>query len=712
VSGCSHFIHTGEHALLSLHFFRKHLDHYMKHYTFIFFSLASFSIATAGSGAPSDARVEHALPFAPQTYDRGVDVCVDPYAYVNNHWLRNTEIPADRPMWGPRYAVVGENQRMQRELAESAAAAIRRGEASDMQALVGAFYASGMHEAVIEAVGLGAIASELKRIESIADRKQLFDEIARSSAQGVDLVFDYYVWASGEDPDRNIVYLEQGGLGIADRTHYISEEPRSTEIRGAYRGYLTALFELAGAAPDAAKRDAEAALRIERALAQASLSPNELREIGNIFAEREFEELRKISPEIDWNVFFARQGIATPATASMAQPEFFRALGREMQQAPLDDWRAYLRARTLDGAAPYVGRAFRDRHFDFHSRTLRGVQVPPPRWRQVLDALNATPADMAMSRLFVDAHLSPEAKPRALAMVADLRDAFRARMESAKWMSDETRRAALKKLDRMGAKIGHPDRWPDLSDLRFDPRDYLGNMRAAARFSNRRSNAKLGRAVDRGEWVSSAHEINARYYPQTNEIVFPAPMLMGPAFDPTLDPALNYAALGIIIGHEMTHGFDDQGAQFAADGRLHDWWSAEDKRRFQAMTARVAERYSTFEIAPGKAVDGRLTLGENIADLGGLAIAYDALQRRLERERIGKIDGLDQRQRFFLRYASIWRNKSRPEFAELRMKTDPHAPDMFRALGPLADMPEFSQAFACKSGAPMHRRAQDRIGIW
>jgi putative endopeptidase len=650
------------------------------------------------------------LPFSPSTFDRSVDVCEDPYGYVNNHWLKTAELPTDRPMWGPRYEVIGENQRMQRELIERAVAEVAKGEARGAQALVGTFYAAGMNEATIEAAGIGPIADDLARIDTIRSRKDVSRFIADLSAQGIDLVFDYYVWASGKDPDRNVIYLEQDGLGIADRDLYVSDDARAVSVRVEYLKYTQALLEESGLDSKEAERQATVAFRLERTLAKASLSRVELRDLDNIFHERGIGEIRTIAPHFDWKAFLAAQGHASAELASMAQPKFFKALDAELANADPSDWRAYLRVRLLDTMSPYLASRFEQRHFEFHEKTLRGIKAPTPRWRRVLQALTATPAESAMGKLFVEAYLPLEAKPQALAMVADLRAAFRARIERATWMSEDTRSAAIDKLDRMGAKIGYPDRWPDLSGLRFDPDDYAGNIRVAMRYANRRVNAKLGKPVDRGEWVSPAYEVNARYYPQTNEIVFPASMLLPPAFDPAQDPALNYAALGMIIGHEMTHGFDDQGSQFAADGALHDGWTGEDKQRFRALGERVAAHYSGYEIAPGKKVDGKLTLGENIADLGGLAIAYDALLQRIGKQPVSKIDGLTQQQRFFLRYASVWRNKTRPEFAELRLKTDPHAPDEFRAIAPIADMPEFSAAFGCKTGDAMH--LGDKIGIW
>lgn len=659
------------------------------------------------------------LDFAPATFDRQVSVCQDPYGYVNNLWLRDTVLPADRPMWGPRYAVIERNQQMQRALAERAAAEVARGGAEGDTALVGAFFASGMDEARIEAAGLQPIAADLARIDAIDSREALLGYLAQSSAQGIDLAFGYYVWRRYDDPSRYIVYVEEGGRGLADRERYLDDDERSKTLRTAYRAYLAKLLQLSGV-PDAdAQRQADEAFALEQALARASLPATAWDEPANFFKVRSADSVEQIAPHLDWNAFFAAQGFGRVDEFSLAQPDFFRELDRQIADAPLSQWRAYLRARLLDNMAPYLARPFAEQHFGLHSKLVQGIPAMPARWKQVLGVFNNTSTigmnaiGMAMSRLFVDAHLPADAKPRALAMVADLRAAFRARIENADWMSATTRQAALDKLDRMGAKIGYPDRWPDLTGLVFDPHDYAGNIRAALRFSNQRMNAKLGQPADRDEWlIGLPHEVNARYNWDTNEIYFPAPMLQAPAFDPKQDPALNYAALGVIIGHEMTHGFDNVGARFDAGGRLHDWWSAEDKQRFETLGKRVIARYSGYEIGPGQPVNGQLTVSENIADLGGLGIAYDALQRALEKSPVVPIDGLTQQQRFFLRYAMIWRNKSRPEFADLQLKTNPHAPDRFRAIAPMSDMPEFAQAFSCKPGDATYRASKDRIGIW
>ena len=676
----------------------------MNHRLVLLFTLA----AASASAIADDTRLE----LVPSQFDRSVSICENPYAHVNNAWLRSTELPADRPMWGPRYAVIERNQQMQRAIAERAAARVASGTSDGPSALVGSFYASGMDQARIDAAGLAPVADLLAGIDTIGSREDLLEFIGRTSAQGLDLVFDYHVWARGEDPARHIIYIEQGGLGMDDRERYLADDEQSRSLRASYLAHLTRLLELSGIASADASRQAREAMAIETALARASLSRRELRDLGNIFAVRKLGEVGKIAPGIDWNRFLARHGHRDVAELSLAQPGFFRELDQQLSKATLPAWRGYLRARLLDATAPYLSRSFSEQHFAFHTKTVRGVPAQPERWKQVLDALNSGPAHFAMGQLFVDTHLPADAKPRALDMVADLKAAFRARLEQADWMNAQTRRAALAKLERMGAKIGYPDRWPDLSALAFDPGDYAGNMRALWAFDRKRDNARLRHPVDRAEWFSPAHEINARYYPQTNEIVFPAPMLLAPVFDAAADPAMNYGGLGIIIGHELTHGFDDQGAQFDASGKLHNWWTADDGERFAWKVARIADRYSAFEVAPGRTIDGKLTLGENIADLGGLAIAYDALMLALAKAPSPRIAGLTQSQRFFLRYASIWRNKIRPQFAELRLKTDPHAPDQVRAVLPLADMPAFSQAFGCKPGDGMYVEESGRIGVW
>lgn len=675
--------------------------------------LSVLALQSTAHAAESD------LDFAPATFDSQVNVCRDPYGYVNNLWLRSTELPADKPMWGPRYAVIERNRQMQRDLAERAAAEVARGNAKGDTALVGAFFASGMDEGRIEAAGLRPVAEDLARIDAIGSREQLLAYLAQTSAQGIDLVFGYYVWPRYDDPNRYIIYIEEGGRGLSDRARYLDDDERSKTLRAAYRAYLAKLLEGSGIPAAEAGQQAEASFGLEQALARASLSPSDWDEPKNFFRVHSVDDAGKIAPHLDLKDFFAAQGHDSVAEISLAQPAFFRELDRQLAQAPLAQWRAYLRARLLDTMAPYLAKPFAEQHFAFHRQAVEGVTAMPPRWKQVLDVFNNSgitgmnAIGMAMSRLYVATYLPPEAKPRAEAMVADLRAAFRARIENAAWMSETTRAAALDKLDRMGAKIGYPDRWPDLSGLSFDPHDYAGNVRAALRFAHRRMNDKLGRPADRDEWrIGLPHEINARYNWDTNEIYFPAPMLLSPAFDPKQDPALNYAVLGVIIGHEMTHGFDNLGARFDAGGRLRDWWTAEDKQRFETLGKRVVDRYAAHEIGPGQPVNGQLTLAENIADLGGLEIAYDALQRALEKKPVAKIDGLTQQQRFFLRYAMIWRNKTRPEFADLQLKTNPHAPEQFRALLPLSDMPEFSQAFACKAGDAMYREPKDRMGIW
>jgi putative endopeptidase len=668
---------------------------------------ASLSLLLTGGVAAGELE----LRFDPASFDQSVEVCEDPYGYVNNRWHAEAVIPADQPMWGPRFAVILHNLERQRTLAERAAAAVLAGDALGAEALVGAFYAAGLDQQRIDAAGIAPIAAELDAVRRIRSRRALAHYLAKRSAEGLDLAFDYGVVPHSDDPERHMVYFEQGGLGLGDRAYYLDAGESPEARRKAYREYLARLFELAGASAEDAHRDAGAAFALESALAQASLSSGELAHTGRLFALRSLDEVGKLMPRLDLVGFLTAHGHRRVAEINLAQPEFFRALERQLSDTPLASWRAYLSARLLDSSAPYLAEPFAAAHAALHGGVLRGMRQRPPRWREVLTALDRL-APIPMSKLYVEAYLPEGAKQSALAMVADLRAAFRARIERAEWLSAAGRRAALAKLERMGAKIGYPDRWPSLAGLEFSAHDYFGNVRAAQRFDTARQNAKLDRPVDRDEWMSPAHEVNARYSWQSNEIIFPAPMIAPPVFDPALDPALNYATLGIIIGHELTHGFDDLGSRFDAEGRLREWWSETDRRRFDARGRAIIARYDGFEALPGERVNGRQTLSENTADLGGLAIAYDALMLADTRHARPEIDDLTQSQRFFLRYAHIWRNAMRPEFAQLRLKTDWHAPDRFRALGPIADMPEFALAFGCKPGDAMHVTARTRIGIW
>ena len=677
--------------------------------------LALALLACTGLAAEPDSE----LAFDPATFDPATPVCEDPYLHVNARWLETAPIPPGYPAWGPRLAVVERNRQQQRAIAERAAARLAAGQAQGDEALVGAFFASGMDVAGIDAAGLAPIADLLAGIDAIDSRQALLDYLATTASQGVDLVFGYYVWPRHDDPGRHILYLEEGGRALADRDRYLGDDASSLVLRTAYRDYLRELLALSGLPAHDAQAGADAAFALEQSLARASLSTEAWDDPANYFNVRSLAEIQQLTPGIDWAAFLARMGHDEATQVSLAQPEFFRTLDRHVAETPLAEWRAYLRARVLDTMAPYLAGSYRERHFALHQTAQRGVAQQPERGKQVLDVFNNTGTigmsaiGMAMSRLYIAEHLPADARPRAQAMVDDLRAAFRARIERAVWMDEGSRRAALDKLERMGAKLGYPDRWPSLDGLAFDPHAYAGNVRAAWRFAHEHMNARLDQPVDNGEWrVGLPHEINARYNWDSNEIYFPAPMLQAPAFDLRQDPALNYAVLGVIIGHEMTHGFDSLGARFDANGRLRDWWSGDDRHKFEALGKRVAQRYGTERSESGLAVDGTLTLTENIADLGGLAIAYDALQRRLAASPVAPIDGLDQDRRFFLRYATIWRTRSSPQFEQLRLKTDTHAPERLRARVPLSDQPQFAAAFGCKAGDAMWRADADRVGIW
>ena len=597
---------------------------------------------------------------------------------------------------------------MQKQIIEAAAKS--QNAAGSNEQKVGDIYGVGMDVEKINADGAKPVQPMLARIDAIADPAGISAYLIENFGKGNQAVFGFFPESDFQDAKMVIGYAFQGGLSLPERAYYL--EPAHQDKRDAFLAHVERLLVLGGVAADAAKAQAQAVLDFETRLAKASLAPVELRNPDNQYHYVTLADADKLTPNFSWSKLFAAQGIEGANGFSLSQPKFFSEMDAMIAQVPVADWQAYLRYHTISDAAPFLSDAIADERFGFYGKTMRGQQEQKPRWKRVLDTINGSMGE-ALGQVYVAQVFPAESKAMMETLVANLSAALKTRLENLEWMGDETKAKALAKWKTFDPKIGYPDKWRDFSGLTIDrSKSYLDNALAATAFENAYQMSKIGKPADREEWGMTPQTVNAYYNPLKNEIVFPAAILQPPFFDPKADPALNYGGIGAVIGHEMLHGYDDQGAQFDAEGNRKQWWTDADLKAFQARTGKLVAQFDEYVAIEDLHVKGDLTLGENIADLGGVAVAYDALQRDLENKKVAAIDGYSQDQRFFLNFGTIWRRNFRPEELKVRLNTDPHAPAMFRANGAPSNLDAFAEAFGCKPGDGMVRAADKRVVIW
>jgi putative endopeptidase len=628
--------------------------------------------------------------------DPSADPCADFYQYADGAWLKASPIPADRSSWSSFSEVQERNRKILREVAESAAADTGSPAGSPRQ-MVGAFYRSGMDEKKIEAEGARPLATELSRIAAIHDRESLLDELARLHRQTVYAGFGLFVNQDFKDSSKMTAWVYQAGLGLPDRDYYFKEDAKTKEIREKYVVHVGKMFELLGDPADKAAAESKTVMAIETRLAKVSMTPVEQRDPKAIYHPMQLADLEKLAPGFSWKRYFTEVGLPEPGLLNVGQPEFFKEEAKMASEVALADWQTYLRWHLVNGVADDLSSPFVDENFSFYGKVVRGTQELEPRWKRVLNTVDAEIGE-DLGQLYVAKAFPPQAKARALELVNNLKASLKDRIEHLDWMGEATKKQAQKKLDAIMVKIGYPDKWRDYSKLTIDDSSYAANVMRANEFEFQRNLNKIGKPVDRTEWGMTPPTINAYYNPSFNEIVFPAGILQPPFFDAEADDASNYGGIGAVIGHEITHGFDDQGRQFDAEGNLKDWWTAEDAKNYDARAKGVEKQFDAYVPIDDVHINGKLTLGENIADLGGVKIAYNALERALAgKPRPGKIGGFTPEQRFFLSYAQVWKVNMRPETLRLILATNPHSPGRFRVLGPISNLPEFAGAFPCKS---------------
>ena len=645
--------------------------------------------------------------FDPANMDTSVSPCTDFYQYAVGAWEQRTPIPAEYGKYGVDQEVGERTFSTLKNILDSVAADTTAPKGSEAQK-VGDFFAAGMDEPRIEAEGARPLEPFVARIATIRDRKGLAAAIAMLQEVGTGAAFLLEVGPDDRNSTRNILQLSQGGLGLPDRDYYLKRDAASEELRRAYAAHVERMFQLLGDPAPVARRHAQTVLRLETRLAQASMTRTEAEDPVATYHKTSRRALARQSSGFEWDAYFRVLGLEAGKSVLVRQPAFFRELGKMARGVPLSEWKPYLRWHLVHATADYLSSPFVRESFAFYGTTLAGAKALPPRSKRVLTETDLALGE-ALGKLYVERAFSAQAKEKALEMVANLRAALRARLQRLDWMGEATKAQAVAKLDAMRVKIGYPDVWRDYTSLEIRRTSYLQNVLAARRFEFRRGLAKAGQPVDHTEWSATPSTNNAYYEPTLNELVFPAGILQPPFFDPEADDAWNYGNIGATIGHEMTHGFDDAGRQYDAQGNLRDWWTAEDEKAFTERAALLVKQFDAFEPIPGMHINGTLTLGENLADLGGLSIAYEAFeQSRQGKPAAVSHDGFTPEQRFFLSYAETWRFKIREEALRARLLTDEHAPPKYRVLGPLANLQEFAAAFNCKAGDAMVRPSGDR----
>jgi putative endopeptidase len=633
--------------------------------------------------------------------DQSVNACTDFYQFSCGGWLAKNPVPADRARWGRFDELSERNQATLRGILEKATSA------ADQK--IADYYTACMDEKGIEALGLKPVKPTLDRIAGLGGRADLAGEVARLHSQGVGVLFGFGARQDFKDATKVIAGLDQGGLGLPDRDYYLKDEPRFADVRKQYVPHVARMFELAGDGHETAQEAARHVLEIEIALARASLERVKRRDPANVDHMTKKAELLALTPGFGWDAYFA--GVAAPPMAELnvTWPDFFKGLQAVVADTDLGALKSYLRWQTLRASAPLLPAAFVNENFAFYGKTLTGAKELRPRWKRCVQLVDAHLGE-ALGERYVEATFGAEGKARMSKMVAALEHALEKDIRELPWMTDATRKQAQVKLAAIANKIGYPDRYRDYRPVKVARNDALGNAERAETFEMRRQLAKIGQPVDRGEWLMTPPTVNAYYMAQQNNINFPAGILQPPFFERSMDDAVNFGAVGSVIGHELTHGFDDQGRKFAANGNLADWWTAEDAAEFEKRATCFADQYGAYTVAGGEVkLNGRLTLGENTADNGGVRIAYMALMDTLAGASVPLRDGFTPEQRLFLAWGQIWCQNETEESARLRAQTDSHSPGRYRVNGVVSNMPEFQKAFACAAGSPMVRENACRV---
>jgi putative endopeptidase len=639
--------------------------------------------------------------------DPSVSPADDFYRFANGGWLDANPVPPEYGAWGSAHEVHVRNETILRELLQDAVST--EAESGSTQQMVGDYYASGMDTATIEALDLSPLKpwlDQIAAVENVGDIRELTAEFHRS---GISALFGMSVIPDFDNPTANLLYLDQNGLGLPDRDYYLREDDQSRALLAAYRDHISRVLSLAGF--EGSDATVNAILAIETSIADASYTNVQIRDVELITNKHDVNTANELMPHFNIAAYLALIGARDETVINVDNVDLYPALDTMLETTAIDDWKSYFTWHLLRSMASSLPERFETESFDFYGRTLAGQQKQKERWKRVLGAGSGDIGEL-ISQLYVADNFPPESKRSMEQLVENLIVAMGDRLRTIPWMSDETRSEALLKLDGFGYKIGYPDVWRDYSGLHIAPHTWLANRTAAARFEFNRQMAKLGQPVDPHEWSMPPHIVNAYYHPLRNEIVFPAGILQPPYFTPDADDAVNYGAIGSVIGHEITHGFDDQGSKFDATGQMRDWWAAEDLEEFERRARVVTDQFDAYEVEDGLQVNGELTLGENIADLGGVKIALTAMLATQDGGEVGSIAGLTPEQRFYFSYARAWRQNYTDEYLRLLVNSDPHSPSHFRCNGPLSNLASFAEAFDIEDGSASMRASEERADIW
>jgi putative endopeptidase len=678
--------------------------------------LRPFVLAAAVCGAAGLYAADTATPaklpsgFSVEHMDLSVDPRVDFAKFAAGTWYKNFQMPADKSRFGAFDTLEQNNWANLKAILEEVSAQTHP--AGSVEQKVGDYFATAMDTAAIDAAGATPIAADLAAVDAIQNMDDLSRFVAKQRLEGGGGLFGAAIFADLKQSDINGLYIFQGGVSLPSKEYYFAEQ--FAKQREEFKTHVAKMFTLLGESPETAASAAATVLAVETALAEHFKTPVELRDRLANYHRASFEMLAALMPDFPIRQHLRDAGVKDGVVEHVIvmQPKYLAALNKQLATRPLADWKAYLRYRVVAGAAPLLAAPFEEEHFRFYSTVLRGTPKMEPRWQRAARATDAAIGE-ALGQLYVAQHYPPEAKARMDEMIRNIKAVMRDRLTHLEWMSEPTRKKAVAKFDRFVARIGYPDKWRDYSTLTIGRTSYYENAKAAVKFEVNRRLGQLGQPVDKGEWAITPPTVNAYYQPTANQIVFPAGILQPPFFDFTKDDAVNYGMIGGVIGHEITHGFDDQGRRSDADGNLTDWWAPEDDAQFKARALKLIEQYSAYEALPGLKVNGALSLGENIGDLGGVSIAFEAFQRSLKgKPTPPKIDGFTAEQRFFISWAQGWRTAYRDDAMRRQVMVGPHAPGNFRAVGPLVNLQEFYDAFGIKEGDPMWRKPELRAKIW
>lgn len=684
----------------------------MKFRSNLFKTAIAASLAITAACSKDNQKGETVPPLDLANLDTTCAACDDFYQFANGGWMAKNPIPEEYAQWGSFHELRDRSTETLHVILDSLAK--QSDKLSDAtQIKLASFYQACMDTAAIEQAGIDPLKADLDEIAAIASEADVRAYLSSSHSIGSQVLFSHESTQDYKNSTEVIFNLSQGGLGLPDRDYYLKSDTSTKRILGEYREHIAKILELSGQSRESGLKDADAIISLETTLASNSMTRVERRNPILTYNKKSFQELKLLSPGFDWDAYFAKAGISNATSINVEQPLYFSKLDALIKNTSPEVWKAYFKFNVVSDAAPRLNKAFVDEDFDFYQKKLTGAKQQLPRYKQCVTVTDQM-LGHALGKEYVAKHFPPEAKASALEMVNNLKEAFRERLSSRTWMSDSTREQAFTKLNSFNVKIGYPDKWMDYSALSLEPNSsYYASYKAARKFLTADDVNKIGKPVDKDFWWMTAPTVNAYYSATMNEIVFPAGILQPPFFDPKADDAVNYGGMGSVIGHEISHGFDDQGSAFDEKGNLRQWFTAADLANFKSKTRIVEDQFNGYTILDSLPVNGALTLGENIADLAGVKIAYVALMNSFKTKvKPDKIDGFTPEQRFFLAWAQIWRGNIRDEMARMRLKTDTHSPQKFRTNGPLANLPEFAEAWGCKDGSPMVRPADKLAEIW